>query len=124
MAPIIQNGRTDRGMPKFAFTAEQIADVAAFIHTFKAAGYDESRNRPPSILVGDAKAGEAFFNAKCAACHSSTGDLRGIASKIADPRLLQHTWLMPGTGGGRGSAPAGEGAPDYSSRHACQWRED
>ena len=104
MAPIIQSGRTDRGMPKFAFTMEQVADIAAFIHTFKAAGYDESRNRPPSILVGDAKAGETFFNAKCAACHSATGDLRGIASKIADPRLLQHTWLMPGTGGGRGSS--------------------
>jgi mono/diheme cytochrome c family protein len=105
MAPVIQNGRPERGMPKFAFSQEQIGDVAAFIHTFKAAGYDESRLKPPSISVGDAKAGEAFFNAKCAACHSTTGDLRGIATRIADERLLQQTWLMPGSGGGRG-APA------------------
>jgi cytochrome c oxidase cbb3-type subunit III len=104
MTPVVQNGRSDRGMPKFAFTMEQVADIAAFIHTFKAAGYDESRNRPPSILVGDPKAGEAFFSAKCAACHSATGNLRGIASRIPDPRLLQQTWLMPGSGGGRGSA--------------------
>src|SRR5262245_9357202 len=48
MAPVIQNGRTDRGMPKFQFTSEQVADVAAFIHTFRAAGYDESRQKPPS----------------------------------------------------------------------------
>lgn len=105
MAPVIQNGRTDRGMPKFNFTAQQVADVAAFIHTFKAAGYDESRVKPPSIIVGDAKAGEAFFKAKCASCHSTTGDLRGLASKITDERLFQQTWLMPGTGAGRGGPP-------------------
>ena len=105
MASIIQNGRTDRGMPKFAFSRDQVSDVAAFIHTFKAAGYDESRLKPPSIIVGDAKAGSAFFNAKCAACHSTTGDLRGIAAKIPDERMLQQTWLMPGSGGGRGGPP-------------------
>jgi len=105
IAPVVQNGRADRGMPKFRFTNEQIADIAAFIHTFRAAGYDESRQRPPSILVGDVKAGEAFFNAKCASCHSPTGDLRGVASKIPDERLLQQTWLMPGSGGGRGGPP-------------------
>src|SRR5262245_5226757 len=105
MAPVVQNGRTDAGMPKFAFSREQVADVAAFIHTFRAAGYDESRVKPTNIVVGDAKAGEAFFNQRCASCHSATGDLRGIASKIADPRMLQQTWLMPGRGGGRGGPP-------------------
>jgi cytochrome c oxidase cbb3-type subunit III len=106
MAPVIQNGRPDRGMPKFAFSAEQIADVAAFVHTFRAAGYDESRQKPPSILVGDAKAGEAYFGAKCASCHSATGDLRGIASKIPDEKVLQQTWIAPGSGGGRGRGNA------------------
>jgi len=105
MAPVIQNGRTDRGMPKFSFTMDQIADVAAFVHTYKAAGYDESRVKPPSILVGDARAGESYFTAKCASCHSSTGDLRGIAGRIADEKVLQQTWLMPGSGAGRGGAP-------------------
>src|SRR5215831_7710368 len=83
MAPVIQTGRPDRGMPKFAFTREQVTDLAAFVHSFKAAGYDESRQKPPSILVGDAKAGEAFFAAKCASCHAATGDLAGIATRIA-----------------------------------------
>ena len=103
MAPIIRSGRP--GMPKFTLTDTQISDIAAFAHTFKAAGYDESRQKPPSIVVGDVKAGEAFFNAKCSACHSPAGDLRGVATKIADPRLLQQTWLMPGSGGGRGGPP-------------------
>src|SRR6476660_6194068 len=37
MVPVIQSGRPDRGMPRFAFSREQISDVAAFIHTFRAA---------------------------------------------------------------------------------------
>ena len=103
IAPVLRAGRP--GMPKFTLTDDQIADVAAFVHTFRAAGYDESRVKPPSIVVGDARAGEAFFGSKCGSCHSATGDLRGIASKVADPRLLQQTWLLPGSGGGRGGPP-------------------
>jgi len=103
MAPVVRAGRP--GMPKFTLTDDQISDVAAFVHTFRAAGYDESRLKPPSIIVGDAKAGETFFSAKCASCHSASGDLRGLATKIADPRLLQQTWLLPGSGAGRGGPP-------------------
>jgi cytochrome c oxidase cbb3-type subunit III len=100
---VVRSGRT--GMPKFSLSDDQVKDIAAFIHSFRAAGYDESRNRPPSILVGDAKAGEAFFNARCASCHSPAGDLRGLASRIPDERLLQQSWLMPGSGAGRGGPP-------------------
>jgi cytochrome c oxidase cbb3-type subunit 3 len=98
-------------VPKFTLTDDQIADVAAFVHTFRAAGYDESRLKPPSILVGDPRAGETFFTAKCGSCHSPAGDLRGLATKIADPRLLQQTWLLPGSGGGRGGPPPVEVKP-------------
>jgi cytochrome c oxidase cbb3-type subunit 3 len=110
VGPVVKNGRVDRGMPKFPFTDDQMSDLAAFIHSFRAAGYDESRVKPPSILVGDAKAGEAYFSAKCASCHSAAGDLRGIASKIADERVLQQSWLMPGSGG-RGSQPLVQAPP-------------
>src|SRR5678816_967052 len=96
--PVVQNGRPDLGMPKFDLTLTQISDIAAFLHTFKAAGRDPARNAPPNVLVGDAKAGQVYFNAKCASCHSVTGDLKGLASKIADPKTLQQTWLMPGAG--------------------------
>jgi len=70
-------------------------------------GYDNARNRPPSVIVGDAKAGETYFKSKCGACHSASGDLKGIGSRISDGRTLQQRWLMP-TGGGRGGA---QGAP-------------
>jgi cytochrome c oxidase cbb3-type subunit III len=104
IAPVVQNGRADRGMPKFTVTDAQVQDIVAFIHSFTAAGYDASRMKPPSILVGDAPAGEAFFGRTCASCHSASGDLRGYASRFTDEKVLQQTWMMPGSGG-RGAAP-------------------
>jgi cytochrome c oxidase cbb3-type subunit 3 len=101
IGPVVQNGRPDQGMPSFKMTNAQVADIAAYIHSFKVSGNEESRMLPPSVLVGDAKAGEAYFKSKCGSCHSVTGDLKGIGSRIPDAKLLQNTFLMPG-GGGRG----------------------
>jgi cytochrome c oxidase cbb3-type subunit 3 len=107
IGPVIQNGRVDQGMPKFPMTNAQVADIAAFIHSFRVAGYDASRMKPPTILVGDASAGEAYFKTKCASCHSVTGDLKGIGARFADdPRALQQTFVMPGGGRGRGAVNA------------------
>jgi mono/diheme cytochrome c family protein len=100
IAPVVQNGRIDQGMPKFPLTLAQISDIAAYIHDFKVGGYDISRMVPPSILVGDAKAGAAYFQAACASCHSVTGDLKGFGARFSDPKLLQNTFIMPGGGGG------------------------
>lgn len=97
---VILNGQGE--MPKMNLTQAQIGDVADYIHAFKVAGYDASRNVPLTILVGDAKAGEQAFKTMCGSCHSVTGDLKGIGSKITDPKALQNGWLMPGGGGGRG----------------------
>lgn len=63
-----------------------------------------------NVLVGDPKAGEAYFNKACASCHSLTGDMKGIASKYADAKALQNGWLpgtLPGAGGGRGGGRGG-----------------
>jgi len=100
IGPVILNGRPDRGMPRFALTPAQIGDIATFLHSFRVNGYDEARNRPASIVVGNAAAGEEYFKTRCASCHSATGDLRGVATRIDNPRTLQQWWLMPGTGGG------------------------
>jgi len=110
LAPIVQKGLPDRGMPKFDMSTAQISDIAAFIHSFRVGGYDASRMVPPSIVVGDAKAGETYFNAKCASCHSGARDLKGIATRISDPKALQQNWIIPGSGrGARGGF--GGGAP-------------
>ena len=107
ITPIVQNGRPDRGMPPLSLTKPQVADVAAFVHSFRVGGYDISRMRPPTILVGDAKAGEAYFESACVSCHSATGDLKSVGAKYDDPKTLQNTFLLPGGGrGGRGGPTA------------------
>src|ERR1700674_4410724 len=62
IAPVVQNGRGE--MPRLNLTSEQVSDIAAFIHSFRVGGYDASRMVPPSILVGDATAGQAVFKTK------------------------------------------------------------
>jgi cytochrome c oxidase cbb3-type subunit III len=57
---------------------------------------------PPSIVVGDPKAGEAYYQKVCSSCHSVTGDLKGISAKYPDAKRLQNTYLSGGGGGGRG----------------------
>jgi len=109
IAVVVQNGRGE--MPRLNLTNEQVSDVAAFIHSFRVGGYDVSRMVPPSVLVGDAAAGEKAFQAKCASCHSATGDLKGIASRITEPKLLQNNFLMPGGGGRGGRGGGGRGGP-------------
>jgi cytochrome c oxidase cbb3-type subunit 3 len=112
MGPVIQNGRVDQGMPKFPMTNAQVADIAAFIHNFRVAGYDNSRMKPPTIVVGDAAAGEAYFKTKCASCHSVTGDLKGIGGRFSEPRALQQRFLMPGTRFGGGNTVTVTVSPD------------
>jgi cytochrome c oxidase cbb3-type subunit III len=111
IGPVVLNGRTDRGMPKFTLTAAQVADIAAFLHSFRVAGYDAARNTPPTIVVGDAKAGESYFKSNCGVCHTANRDLHGIASRVPNPRTLQQLWLMPDSVSGRGNPPPTNSQP-------------
>jgi cytochrome c oxidase cbb3-type subunit 3 len=104
IAQVIREGRPDKGMPPIALTDAQNKEVAAFLHSLPVGGRDPARMRPPSIVVGNAAEGERYFQRTCASCHSTTGDLRGLAAKYPEPRQLQHAWLMPGSQ--RGTAGA------------------
>jgi cytochrome c oxidase cbb3-type subunit III len=97
VATVVQNGRPDKGMPKFDLSLEEIASIAAFIHSMPVGGRAETTGTVDP-LVGDAKAGEAYFNGsgKCASCHSASGDLTGIGAKYADVRALQGAMLSGG----------------------------
>jgi cytochrome c oxidase cbb3-type subunit 3 len=94
---VVQNGRPDKGMPKFDLSLEEIASIAAFIHSMPVGGRAETTG-VVDPLVGDAKAGEAYFNGpgKCAGCHSVSGDLTGIGAKYTDVRALQGAMLSGG----------------------------
>lgn len=103
---VLATGRLPEGMPKFEFTTAQVSDISAFLHSFRVAGYDNSRKRPDTIVVGDAKAGAAYFQSKCSGCHSASGDLKGISARVPDARTLQQRWIMPTGGRGGGQAAA------------------
>src|SRR5271156_3630238 len=97
IVPIIQGSRQNAGMPAVPMSPADAKAVAAFIRsevgTIGSQGKPPSIGKPaPSILVGDASAGQAYFAAKCAGCHSPTGDLQGIAARISDPKQLQNAW--------------------------------
>ena len=98
---VIQNGRSNPGMPAMPplqVPAEDRVAVAEFIHSVWA--NQSFQGGPPGgaeveldIVVGDAAAGEAFFNQRCTGCHSLSGDLAGIASRIDTPVNLQNSWV-------------------------------
>lgn len=99
----VRVGRPDRGMPSFNLSDEDVSKIAAFLHAqIAAAGNAFGRGGDPYvILVGDAKSGEEYFNGPggCTQCHSVTGDLKGIGSKL-DPRTLQNSMVLPRGRGG------------------------
>jgi mono/diheme cytochrome c family protein len=108
LGEFLQVGRPDRGMPKFDLGPAQHADLAAFLH---AAIYLNSNRRLYKILdilVGDPKAGQAYFNGtgRCSSCHAPDGDLKGVGAKY-EPAALQGRLLMPrGAVAAQGAAAA------------------
>jgi len=111
LQPIIREGRRNPGLPSMPaneLSTDDIRAIAEYIHSVLALG--QRQGGPPpgppvtlDVLAGDSNAGRAYFEAKCAGCHSASGDLRGIASRITSPMQLQNTWVAGGTGG-RGGA--------------------
>jgi cytochrome c oxidase cbb3-type subunit 3 len=106
--PVVQQGRPGPPpMPPIPAALEDIKAVVAFLHSLQAQGTNQGGPPPGSepeldILVGNAKAGEAFFAQQCAGCHSVTGDLQGIATRAGKPMALQNLWVSGGRASGRG----------------------
>ena len=111
--PVVQSGRPTpqqagaAPMPPFSLPPDDVRAIAEYLHSVLAQAGRQGRPPegevvpPEKALVGDASAGQSFFTATCASCHSAAGDLKGLASRAADPRELQNLWVSGG-GGGRG----------------------
>ena len=99
IASVVQNGIPARGMPKFTLSATDIADIAAWLHSQPLS--DRGEPSTLDILVGNANAGETYFNGagRCTQCHSVTGDLAEIGSKY-DAKMIQNL-IVSGAGRGR-----------------------
>ncbi|MDQ6663252.1 MAG: c-type cytochrome, partial [Acidobacteriota bacterium] len=104
IGPVILHGRPDKGMPPIAMTEAQIKDIAAFLRFRQQSAINRGAYAIQNVVTGNPATGEAYFSAHCSGCHSSTGDLKGIAAKY-DPVALQARFLYPGSRG-RGRSPS------------------
>jgi cytochrome c oxidase cbb3-type subunit 3 len=114
--PVVKGGRQNPGMPVMPpfpqIPDDDVKAIAEYIHavafTMRGQGNPPLSAEPVvlNIVVGDPNAGKAYFAAKCSSCHSATGDLQGLATRISDPLQLQNSWVAGGRGGrgGRGGA--------------------
>ena len=102
IVPIIHGSRQNMGMPAIGLNDADANAVAAYvrsvIQTIQGQGAPPSAGQQaPSILIGNADEGKAYFATKCSACHSATNDLSKIATRIPDPKKLQDAWLAGST---------------------------
>jgi mono/diheme cytochrome c family protein len=117
IAPVVRNGRPDLGMPKSTLPDTSIADIVSWLHVQTWSAGHRANYEFKDVLTGDARQGEAYFNKRCATCHSATGDLKGIGSRY-DAFSLQARWLQPRggrRGNGRGASRASTGEGDRSA---------
>jgi cytochrome c oxidase cbb3-type subunit 3 len=109
LAPMIRAGRPNTGMPAFnSLTEADLNAIVAFLHgqmdKFAELGGGRRSVEPADLATGNASAGRDYFNGqgKCSSCHSPTGDLAGVATRLQGLNLLRRM-LYPS--GGPGSAP-------------------
>jgi cytochrome c oxidase cbb3-type subunit III len=123
LGPFLKAGHpTQSKKPSASFTDEEIASLANFL---RQRINDTMRGSPVfvegDIVIGDPKAGEAYFNGAggCAKCHTaSERSLAGVATRIPAPVDLQQRMLFPGGGRGRGrprGGPPAGAAPDRNA---------
>jgi cytochrome c oxidase cbb3-type subunit III len=103
VGPVVRKGIPNKGMPAFpAFSDEQLGDLAEFLHLQVYLAANRGTYEIQDIVTGSPEAGKAYFNGegKCNTCHSPSGDLAHIGSKLRAPDL-QQTLLYPGSVGPR-----------------------
>ena len=110
LGEFLKVGRPEKKMPPFPMPDAQTADLAAFLRSLAAAGRGGGRGITAAV-VGDATAGERFFNGAghCATCHSVTGDLKAVGAKYPVATLQGRIVLPRGTGGYPGQGGARDG---------------
>jgi cytochrome c oxidase cbb3-type subunit III len=116
IGPVVRAGRVPAGggtaMPPMPLPDEDVKALAEFMHSIVFTAQPQGAPPPGAavtlnLLVGNARAGERYFRSECAACHSPTGDLAGIGTRVPSVELLQNSWVA----GRRAAPPAPPGPP-------------
>lgn len=102
IAPVIRNGRPDKGMPGFpSLKDSDVSDIITFLHHSATqalhSGHVSSDYPLAKLMTGDPQKGKAYFEGTggCSGCHSITGDLAGVSKKYSPIDLQQHM-VYPG----------------------------
>jgi uncharacterized protein len=104
LGPIVRSGRVDKGMPAFPLADADLAAVVAFVHDAKTKAESNAGDRrtvdPADLESGNGVLGKQYFHGAggCAKCHSPTGDLAGIATRLRGLPLLQRMLYPSGRG--------------------------
>lgn len=107
---LVRTGRAEAGMPAFPALADaDLEAIVAFVHEQKRQAELSTGGRRSvevaDLQTGDARAGRRYFDGNCARCHSATGDLAGIASRVEGLALLRRMLYPSGPGGGPARRP-------------------
>jgi mono/diheme cytochrome c family protein len=109
IGPVLKKGHPmQTGASSSTLTDAQITDLSHFIwQRINDTLRGSDKFEPGDVLVGDARAGEAYFNGegRCATCHSPTGDLDGYGKRF-HPVDIQQRFVFPNTASGRGRGRA------------------
>jgi cytochrome c oxidase cbb3-type subunit 3 len=101
LGPLLRAGRVDKGMPAFTLSASDLGAIVAYVHDQKAKAESLTGGRRTvdiaDLQTGDPEAGRKYFAGACASCHSPTGDLAGVATRLRGLPLLQRM-LYPAPG--------------------------
>lgn len=110
LGPFFQQGHTmQSGRSSATLTGSQVLDL---MHFLRQRIDDTLRGSvvfvPANVVTGSAGAGHAYFNGNggCAGCHSPTGDLAGLASRLGTPVDIQQRMLFPTPRPARDGQPA------------------
>ncbi len=104
LTDFLKVGRPERRMPPVSLSDAEVADLYAFLRSVAPApGRGGGGGRAPitAVVVGDARTGETHFNGAggCRACHSATGDFKGIGTRLTAAAIQGRLVLPRGNGG-------------------------
>ena len=111
IGPVVRSGRIDKGMPPFNLSDADVSAVVAFIHDQKSKmEFHAGRRRTvqaEDLQTGNAEEGKQYFNGAggCAKCHSPSGDLAGVASRLRGLALFERMLYPWGRRAGPSTSP-------------------
>ena len=98
-AAFLPEGRPEQRMPATPLADHEIADLWAFLQVLVPPAVPASADAAANPVVGDATAGARHFKtAGCGGCHSITGDLEKIGTRLEVSAIHQRLLLPPADG--------------------------